>query len=125
MTEAANQNTKPKKVKKEKKKGRWKKGRWTRRGFIGAGLLAGGALVVGVAIRPGDRTGELAKYVTDEGEHLVTAWVKISEDNTITASTPRSRLWSPKKWTLIGARSKSWRPQLKKNSLISRLHVSL
>ena len=87
MTEAANENTKPKKVKKPKKKGRW-----TRRGFIGAGLLAGGALVVGVAIRPGDRTGELAKYVTEEGEHLVAVWVKIAEDNTITAIIPHGEM---------------------------------
>ena len=87
MTEAANENTKPKKVKKPKKKGRW-----TRRAFIGAGLLAGGALVVGVAIRPGDRTGDLAKYVTEEGEHLVAAWVKIAEDNTITAIIPHGEM---------------------------------
>ena len=75
------------KVKKEKKKGRW-----TRRGFIGAGLIAGGALVVGVAIRPGDRTDKLEKYVAGEGEHLLAAWVKISEDNTITAIIPHGEM---------------------------------
>jgi isoquinoline 1-oxidoreductase beta subunit len=69
-----------------------KKGRWTRRGFIGAGLVAGGALVVGVAIRPGDRTGTLEKYVAGEGEHLVAAWVKISEDNKITAIIPHGEM---------------------------------
>jgi isoquinoline 1-oxidoreductase beta subunit len=87
MTDAANTNVKKTKVKKEKKKGRW-----TRRGFIGAGLLAGGALVVGVAIRPGDRTGDLAKYVAGDGEHLLTAWVKIAEDNTITAIIPHGEM---------------------------------
>ncbi len=79
------------KVKKEKEKGP-RKGRWTRRGFIGAGLVAGGALVVGVAIRPGDRTDTLAEYVAGDGEHLLTAWVKISEDNTITAIIPHGEM---------------------------------
>ena len=89
MPEVANENKPVKKTKIKKEK---KKGRWTRRGFIGAGLIAGGALVVGVAIRPGDRTGELAKYVTEEGEHLLTAWVKIAEDNTITAIIPHGEM---------------------------------
>ncbi len=79
------------KIKNEKKKGS-KKGKWTRRGFIGAGLVAGGALVVGVAIRPGDRTDELAQYVTGEGEHLLAAWVKVAEDNTITAIIPHGEM---------------------------------
>lgn len=67
-------------------------GKWTRRGFIGAGLVAGGALVVGVAIRPGDRTGKLAEHVTGEGEHLLAAWVKVGEDNTITAIIPHGEM---------------------------------
>jgi len=78
--------------KKLARKNRSRKAKWTRRGFIGAGLVAGGALVVGVAIRPGDRTGKLAKYVTGEGEHLLTAWVKIAEDNTITAIIPHGEM---------------------------------
>lgn len=88
MTEATKIQAKPKKV---KKKGS-RKGKWTRRGFIGAGLVAGGALVVGVAIRPGDRTDELEKYVAGEGEHLLTAWVRIAEDNTITAIIPHGEM---------------------------------
>ena len=83
------ENTKTATALKTKEK---KKGKWTRRGFIGAGLVAGGALVVGVAIRPGDRTGKLAKYVAGEGEHLLTAWVKIAEDNTITAIIPHGEM---------------------------------
>lgn len=67
-------------------------GKWTRRGFITAGLLTGGALVVGVAIRPGDRTGKLSKYVTDEGEHLLTTWVKIGPDNIVTAIIPHGEM---------------------------------
>lgn len=69
-----------------------KLGKWTRRGFIGAGLAAGGTLVVGVAIRPGDRTGKLAKHVAGEGEHLLAAWVKISENNVITAIIPHGEM---------------------------------
>lgn len=67
-------------------------GKWTRRGFIGAGLVAGGALVVGVAIRPGDRTDKLAKYAASGDESLVTAWVKISPDNTVTAIIPHGEM---------------------------------
>jgi len=67
-------------------------GKWTRRGFIGAGLVAGGALVVGVAIRPGDRTEKLEKFVAADGEHLLTAWVKIAEDNKITAIIPHGEM---------------------------------
>jgi len=88
MTETTETNAKRKR---EKKKGP-KKGKWTRRGFIGAGLVAGGALVVGVAIRPGDRTEKLAKYVTGEGEHLLAVWVKIAEDNTITTIIPHGEM---------------------------------
>ncbi len=67
-------------------------GKWTRRGFITAGLVAGGALVVGVAIRPGHREPKLAKYVLEDGEQLLTAWVKIAPDNTITAIIPHSEM---------------------------------
>lgn len=67
-------------------------GKWTRRGFITAGIVAGGALLVGVAIRPGHREPKLAKYVLDDGESLVTAWVKIAPDNTITAIIPHSEM---------------------------------
>ena len=84
MTDAVETKKKVKKIK--------KKGRWTRRGFIGAGLIAGGALVVGVAIRPGDRTDKLETYVAGEGEHLLTAWVKVAEDNTITAIIPHGEM---------------------------------
>jgi len=72
MTEAVEIQT----TKKTKTK---KKGRWTRRGFIGAGLIAGGALVVGVAIRPGDRTDQLAKYVTGDPQRKITPISRSSE----------------------------------------------
>ena len=54
--------------------------------------MTGGALAVGVAIRPGHMEPKLAKYVTGEGEHLVTAWVKIARDNTVTAIIPHSEM---------------------------------
>ncbi len=70
--------------------------KWTRRSFIGAGAVAGlaasGALVVGIAIRPGDRTDELADLVTEGAEQLVTTWVKIAPDNTVTAIIPHGEM---------------------------------
>ena len=67
-------------------------GKWTRRGFIAVGIAAGGALTVGVALREGRRAPKLAGMVTDEGETLVNVWVKLSEDNTITAIVPHSEM---------------------------------
>lgn len=69
---------------------------WSRRGFIGAGAIAGitagGALMVGIAIRPGDRTEDLSAYVTNGDEHLITTWVKIASDNTVTAIIPHGEM---------------------------------
>ncbi|MDP6828415.1 MAG: xanthine dehydrogenase family protein molybdopterin-binding subunit [Kiritimatiellia bacterium] len=67
-------------------------GKWTRRAFVTTGIVAGGGLVVGVAIRPGHRAAELAPLVAGEGESLVTAWVKIAADNTVTAIVPHSEM---------------------------------
>jgi len=61
-------------------------------GFITAGTLAGGALLVAVAIRPGHIEKKMAKYVEGEGESLVTAFVKIGQDNKITAIIPHSEI---------------------------------
>ena len=67
-------------------------GKWTRRGFIVAGTVAGGALVVGVAIRPGHRTPELAPLVSGEGESLINTFVKVGLDDTVTAIVPHSEM---------------------------------
>jgi len=67
-------------------------GKWTRRGVISAGVVAGGGLIVGVALRPGHRGPELAELVADEGEHLVTAWLKIDSNNHVTAIVPHSEM---------------------------------
>ncbi len=64
--------------------------KWTRRAFIGAGLAGGTALVVGVAIRPGNPVGRLAEDAAMDGEQLINAWVKIGEDNVITAIVPHT-----------------------------------
>jgi len=67
--------------------------KWSRRSFITAGALVGGGLIVGaVAIRPGDRTGKLAKYVTEGGESLISSWVKVAPDNTVTAIIPHGEM---------------------------------
>ena len=67
-------------------------GKWTRRGFISAGVIAGGGLIVGVAIRPGNRNGALAKHVIDEGETLLHTWVKLDSNNVVTAIVPHSEM---------------------------------
>ena len=67
-------------------------GKWTRRGFISAGILGGSALVIGVAIRPGNQTGEASRYVGEEGESVINAWVKIDQDNHVTAIVPHSEM---------------------------------
>ena len=67
-------------------------GKWTRRGVISAGVVAGGGLIVGVALRPGHRAPELKELVADEGEHLVTAWLKIDANNHVTAIVPHSEM---------------------------------
>lgn len=71
-------------------------GKWTRRAFIASGTLVGGGLLVGVgvgvAIRPGHRTPELAKLVEAGDEVLVNAWVKILPDNSIKVIVPHSEM---------------------------------
>ncbi|WP_084168915.1 xanthine dehydrogenase family protein molybdopterin-binding subunit [Hellea balneolensis] len=83
-------------VKKAKRANESRARKWTRRSFIGAGAVAGigvgGALMVGIAIRPGDRTDELAKFVTEGQEQLITTWVKIAPDNTVTAIIPHGEM---------------------------------
>ncbi|MEO0884078.1 MAG: molybdopterin cofactor-binding domain-containing protein [Pseudomonadota bacterium] len=66
--------------------------KWTRRGFIAAGVAAGGVLTVGVAIREGHRAPKLASMMAGDGETLVNVWVKLAEDNTVTAIVPHSEM---------------------------------
>jgi isoquinoline 1-oxidoreductase beta subunit len=66
-------------------------GKWTRRGFITAGVVAGG-LLIGVAIRPGNRSTELAKYLARDGESFLHTWVKLDQNNIVTAIVPHSEM---------------------------------
>ena len=66
--------------------------KWTRRGFISAGALAGGGLIVGVALRRGDRRDQVAELVAEEGDTLLSMWVKIDEAGKITAIVPHSEM---------------------------------
>ena len=66
--------------------------KWSRRAFVGTSIVAGGGLVVGVGLRPGHRTPDLAPLVQGEGETLISAWVKIEADNSITAIIPHSEM---------------------------------
>ncbi|MFM7028209.1 MAG: molybdopterin cofactor-binding domain-containing protein [Chakrabartia sp.] len=67
--------------------------KWSRRGFIGAGLLTGGALVVGVAVRPGNPIEKLKGDVAPGAdEQLINSWVKIGEDNSVTAIVPHCEM---------------------------------
>jgi isoquinoline 1-oxidoreductase beta subunit len=66
--------------------------KWTRRAFIGAGVLAGGTLVIGIAIRPGNRSSKVAGLIADEGETVMNIWLKIAPDNTVTAIIPHAEM---------------------------------
>lgn len=66
--------------------------KWTRRAFVTTGVLAGGVLLVGVGIRPGDRTGKVAGMVASEDETLFNVWLKIAPDNTVTAIIPHAEM---------------------------------
>ena len=67
-------------------------GKWTRRGLIAAGVLGGGVLVVGVALRPGHRVPKLSSLVEGEEETLINAWVKIDQENYVTAIVPHAEM---------------------------------
>lgn len=67
-------------------------GKWTRRAFLSAGALAGGGILIGVAIRPGNRAADLKDMVAGDGETLVHAFVKIDNDNVVTAIVPHSEM---------------------------------
>lgn len=67
-------------------------GKWTRRGLITAGVVGGGALLVGVALRPGNRTKQLTPLVADADETLVNAWVKIDQNNQVVVIAPHAEM---------------------------------
>ncbi|WP_306253367.1 molybdopterin cofactor-binding domain-containing protein [Parvularcula sp. IMCC14364] len=67
-------------------------GKWTRRAFLSAGVIAGGGILVGVALRPGNRADDVAGLVEGDGEKLVHAYIKIDQDNVVTAIVPHSEM---------------------------------
>lgn len=75
-------------------------GKWSRRAFITTGVLAGGVVVFGVAIRRGDRAGDVQGLVANEGDTLFDVWLKISPDNTITAIVPHAEMGQGAQTTL-------------------------
>ncbi|ANO50310.1 xanthine dehydrogenase family protein molybdopterin-binding subunit [Woeseia oceani] len=67
-------------------------GKWTRRAFISSGIIAGGTLAVGVAIRPGDRSGKVADLIAADGAAVFDVWLKLAPDNTVTAIIPHAEM---------------------------------
>ena len=67
-------------------------GKWTRRSLIATGVLGGGIFVVGVAIRPGHRVPKLGPLVQGDQETLINAWVKIDQQNHVTAIVPHAEM---------------------------------
>ncbi|MBT8140651.1 MAG: molybdopterin-dependent oxidoreductase [Gammaproteobacteria bacterium] len=63
-------------------------GKISRRAFIATGLLAGGGIALGIGVRLGHRTPELASLVAKDSGILLNAWLKIFPDNSITVITP-------------------------------------
>jgi isoquinoline 1-oxidoreductase beta subunit len=66
--------------------------KWTRRAFITTGVLAGGTLILGIAIRPGNRSAKVAGLIANKGDTVINIWLKISPDNIITVIIPHSEM---------------------------------
>ena len=66
--------------------------KWTRRAVITAGALTGGTLLLGVAIRPGNRNDDVARWVAGDDETLLNVWLKLAPDNTVTAIVPHAEM---------------------------------
>jgi len=66
--------------------------KWTRRAFITTGVIAGGTLIIGIAIRPGNRSAKVASLIAEKGETVINVWLKISPDNIITVIIPHAEM---------------------------------
>ena len=64
----------------------------SRRGFIVGGTLAGGGLVLGLVLRPYSNLPAARALVATDGATLLTTWVKIGPDNTVTVIVPHSEM---------------------------------
>jgi isoquinoline 1-oxidoreductase beta subunit len=66
--------------------------KWTRRAFITTGVLAGSTLIVGIAIRPGNRSAKVAQLISEPGDTVINIYLKISSDNIITVIIPHAEM---------------------------------
>lgn len=64
----------------------------TRRGLLIAGGLAGGGLLLGYAFSGTPRNRQLDEVASTKGERFVTAWLKLSPDNTLTVYVPHAEM---------------------------------
>lgn len=64
----------------------------SRRAFIVGGTLAGGGLVLGLALRPFSNLPGARALVAKDGDVLLTTWVMIAPDNTVTVIVPHSEM---------------------------------
>jgi len=64
----------------------------SRRAFIVGGALAGGGLVLGYALSPFSNLPGARALVAKDGDVLLTTWVMIAPDNTVTVIVPHSEM---------------------------------
>lgn len=64
----------------------------SRRNVLVGAALVGGGLLVGVKFSPDKRLARARQMLENEGENLVTIWVKISQDNIITVVVPHAEM---------------------------------
>jgi len=67
-------------------------GKWTRRAVLSAGVIGGTGLIVGVALRPGNPTEAAGHLVAGDGEQLLHVFLKIADNNRVTAILPHSEM---------------------------------
>ena len=67
-------------------------GKWSRRAFIASGIAAGGVVAFGVAVRRGERGGEVRGLVAAEDDAVFDVWVTIAPDDTVTVIVPHAEM---------------------------------
>lgn len=65
---------------------------FTRRKVLVGTALVGGGLVIGVKFSPDKRLARARDLLENEGESLITTWVKISRDNIVTVVVPHAEM---------------------------------
>ena len=64
----------------------------SRRFFIFSGIAAAGGLAIGYALMPLTTLGRARKIAGKDGAAMVTAWVRIGTDNSVTVIVPHSEM---------------------------------